>query len=130
MEALKPPQEQTLLIVDDEPLMTDVFRQYMSKRGYRVLTASSGEEALRMVAAEKEALSLVITDLTMPDMDGAELARRLYALAPGLSVMIATGHDLDLAALGGPTNVVQVIRKPYQNRILAESIREILGNGE
>jgi CheY-like chemotaxis protein len=120
-------REETLLIVDDEPLMTDVFRQFMTKRGFRVLTAASGKEALQIIDAEAPGVDLIITDMTMPDIDGAALAHRLYAQLPQVPVMIATGHDLDTAALGLPPNVVEVVRKPYQNRRLAERIREILG---
>jgi two-component system cell cycle sensor histidine kinase/response regulator CckA len=125
MEASMPPPEETLLIVDDEPLMTDVFRQFMTKRNFRVLTAASGEEALRIVA-EADRVDLIITDMTMPDMDGATLARRLYEKLPDVPVMIASGHDLDPLTMGVTPNVVEVVRKPYQNRRLAERIREIL----
>jgi DNA-binding NtrC family response regulator len=126
MEASMPPQDETLLIVDDEPLMTDVFRQFMSKRGFHVVTAASGEEALRVINENLDAVDLIITDMTMPDLNGAELARRLFELVPQVPVMIATGHDLDPVALGMTPNIVEVVRKPYQNRRLAERIREIL----
>jgi two-component system cell cycle sensor histidine kinase/response regulator CckA len=126
MEAVTPSCNETLLIVDDEPLMTDVFRQYMSRRGYYVLTADSGQKALQTMADDDGHIKLIITDLTMPDIDGAELARLLQRSAPSIPVLIATGHDLDLATSDLPTNVVEVIRKPYQNRLLAMRIREIL----
>jgi len=126
MEAVMPPQDETVLIVDDEPLMTDVFRQWMTKRGFRVLTASSGREAMETLAVEAGAIRLVITDLTMPDMSGQELARSLYARAPTLPVLIATGHDLDASEIDLPPNVVEIVRKPYQNRVLADRMREII----
>jgi len=126
MEAVMPPHDETLLYVDDEPLMTDVFRQYMTRRGYRVLTAASGEQALRIMAHEGGMVRLIITDMTMPDMDGEELARRLAEIAPTAPVLIATGHDLAPGEMDLPSNVAEVIRKPYQNRHLAERIREIL----
>lgn len=117
--------EATLLIVDDEPLMTDLFRQAMSRRGFRVLTAAGGREALEIVAAN--AVQLVITDMTMPGMDGAALANALYAQIPQLPVLIATGHDADAIQLGLQSNVIGIIRKPYQHKVLAEQIRKILG---
>jgi CheY-like chemotaxis protein len=115
---------QALLIVDDEPLMTDLFRQFMTKRGYRVLTASSGPEALAVVQTAQGEVNLVITDMTMPGMDGLEMARRLRELRPDLPVLIATGHDNSETPL--PSNVVGIIQKPYQNRVLAERIQQIL----
>jgi DNA-binding NtrC family response regulator len=115
----------TLLIVDDEPLMTDLFRQFMSRQGFRVLTASGGKEALESVAAET--VHLVITDMTMPGMDGAALAHALFAQRPDLPVLIATGHDADAVQTGLPSNVVGIVKKPYQHKALAQQIREILG---
>ncbi len=126
MEAPMPPQDETLLIVDDEPLMTDMFRQSMTKRGFRVLTASSGSEAITAMETAGGAIRLVITDMTMPDMSGQDLSRCLYTLTPMVPVLIATGHDLDPGEMELTPNVVEIVRKPYQNRALAERIREIL----
>lgn len=130
MDASSPPHEaHTLLIVDDEPLMTDVFRQYMTKRGYRVRTAASGREALESVGTPPPA-DVVVTDMTMPDMDGAGMARGLLAVAPGVPVIIVTGHDLDQKTLDLPPNVVEIVRKPYQPAALAERIAEIVAGRE
>jgi CheY-like chemotaxis protein len=118
--------EDTLLIVDDEPLMTELFEKFMSKRGFRVLTAASGPEALRIIEHEKDNIRLVLTDMTMPVMDGLALARELLKFVPSVPVMLATGHDADLETAGGLPNVISVVRKPYQNRDLAEQIRELL----
>ena len=122
--------EETLLIVDDEPLMTELFEKFMSKRGFRVLTAASGAEALQIVEREQERIRLVLTDMTMPVMDGLSLARQLAARNPTLPVMLATGHDADMETARGLSNVVAVVRKPYQNRVLAEQIRDLLAAHE
>lgn len=116
----------TLLIIDDEPLMTELFRQYMTRRGYRVLTASSGAEALILLAAEAEPVALVITDRTMPQMDGIEVARALEAAYPALPVLMATGYDVDIDPDAIPSNIVGVVQKPFQNSALAKLIQEIL----
>lgn len=117
----------TLLVVDDEPLITDLFRQFMTKRGYRVLTAPSGAQALATVEAE-DTLALVITDMTMPEMNGLEIASRLAQIRPHLPVLIATGHDAEGALANLPSNVVGIVQKPFQNKLLAERIHEILGS--
>jgi len=116
---------ETLLIVDDEPLMTDIFQQFMTRRGFRVLTAATGQEALATVTAQGEAIKLVMLDITLPDMSGIEVARRLAENAPALPVVIASGHDID-SSLALPPNIAEVVKKPYQNRVLAERIREII----
>ena len=116
---------ETLLIVDDEPLMTDLFQQFMTKRGFQVLSAATGQEALATVAAQGEIIKLVMLDLTLPDMSGIEVARRLAESAPALPVVIASGHDLD-PFLALPSNIVEVVKKPYRPRVLAGRIREII----
>jgi DNA-binding NtrC family response regulator len=123
-----PSTPETLLIVDDEPLMTDLFRQFMTKRSFRVLMATSGQEALDMVQTEAGSVQMVITDMTMPGMDGIALARALEVRAPGLPVIIATGHETDAANMTFPANVIEIVKKPYQNRLLAQRIREFLDN--
>lgn len=118
--------EDTLLIVDDEPLMTELFEKFMSRRGFRVLTAATGAEALQIVKREQDRVRLVITDMTMPSMDGVTLARELQKLAPYIPVMIATGLGADLETADDPPNIVCVVRKPYRNLMLLEQIREVL----
>jgi len=115
-----------LLIVDDEPLMTELFEKLMFKRGFAVLSAASGEEALQILEADAKAADLVITDMTMPQMDGLALAAELLRRYPKLPVMLATGHDADMSIAAGLPNVVSVVRKPYQHRALAETIRSFL----
>jgi CheY-like chemotaxis protein len=119
------PQEETLLIVDDEPLMTDLFLQYMSRQGYRVLVAASGQEALDIVSVEGDTIRLIVMDKTMPEMDGVEAARVLSESAPTIPVLIASGHDAGISENTLP-NIVGIVQKPYQNRVLAERIRQIL----
>ena len=125
-EAL-PTDEKVLLIVDDEPLMVDFFKQAMSKRGLKVFGSASGAEALALIESGEHGIELVVSDMSMPGMSGVELANRLMEIDPKLPILIATGHDTTTAQIGAPPNVIEVIRKPYQARALADRIREILG---
>ncbi len=118
--------EDTLLIVDDEPLMTELFQKFMTKRGFHVLTAASGAEALRVIEQHQVRIRLVLTDMSMPGMDGLALAREIGRRIPSLPVMLATGHDADMETARGIPNVVAVVHKPYRNRVLAEQIRALL----
>ena len=122
--------KETLLIVDDEPLMTDLFQQMMSRHGYRVIAAHNGQEALTLVEKGECPVHLVIMDMTMPGMNGLETAQALQNRAPSIPILIATGlaADLDTATL--PTNVMGLIQKPYYSRILLEQIRAILDTTE
>jgi CheY-like chemotaxis protein len=118
--------EHTLLIVDDEPLMTELFEKFMTRRGFHVLSAASGPEALQIVEREQNRIGLVLTDMTMPVMDGLALASELGRRRPDLPVMLATGHPADMGIANGLPNVVAVVRKPYKNGVLLEQIREVL----
>lgn len=118
--------EGLLLIVDDEPLMTDLFIKIISKRGFEVISANDGESALEIVRSRNSDLSLVITDMTMPGMDGVGLSRALEQIAPSLPVLIATGLDTDFGELQAPSNVVGIVTKPYQTNTLMDTIRTIL----
>ncbi len=118
-----------LLIVDDDPLMTELFQKYMSKHEFDVATAASAVQALKIVEAEQSGIRLVLTDMTMPTMDGLSLARELGHRHPALPVILATGHDVGMEAANDLPNVVAVVRKPYQNRALAALIRQILQHG-
>jgi len=106
--------------------MTELFRQYMTRRGFQVLVATTGAEAIR-IAGQEAGISLVMTDMTMPGMSGVQLAEALLTELPGVPVMIATGHDASSGIEGMPTNVVAVVQKPFQNRDLIRNIRSILG---
>ena len=120
------PQAETLLIVDDDPLITDLFRHGMTKRGFRVLTATGGQEALAILREEGSAVNLMISDITMLDMDGIALARAVCACAPGVPVLIATGHAADASRSDLPPNVIGIVQKPYHTRALADRIRVAL----
>ena len=116
----------TLLIVDDEPLMTDLFRQYMTRIGYQVLTAGCASEALDIICEKGATVQIVVTDMSMPGMSGKELAETLQNLKPQIPVIITTGVDTSDASAQTSPNVVLMLQKPYQNRLLAEKIAEIL----
>jgi len=119
-------QEGMILIVDDEPLMTDLFVKAMTKRGFRVIAAHDGPTAIEIVRLRNMDLSLVITDMTMPAMDGVTLSRELEKIAPNLPVLIATGLYADVEQLQAPPNVVGIVSKPYRASELTDTIRTIL----
>jgi CheY-like chemotaxis protein len=127
MEVKTPqPNTETLLIVDDEPLMTDLFRQMMSRQGYTVLTANGGREALSLLEGKEAEVSLIVMDMNMPDMNGLETAQALQQQTPGIPILIATGLGADVSDANVPSNVIGIVQKPYQGRTLAERIRTIL----
>jgi len=119
-----------ILIVDDEKLMRD-YLKYLLEPRYRVDTASSGEEALRMI--EEEVYDLVFVDLRLPGMDGIELIRRINELSPGTQTIAMTSYGLieiesvsRLMKLGA----FDCIQKPPIPEELEQKVEEAIKKGK
>jgi PAS domain S-box-containing protein len=116
-----------ILLVEDEAALRGLCECALSDLGYRVSTAASGEEALALVEDERLEPDLVVTDVVMPGMSGAEMAERLRADRPGLRVIYMSGYPDDAIAqhgvLGQNTPFMQ---KPFTVRSLALKLREAL----
>ena len=80
----------TVLYAEDESTIRDAVAEALSLAGFRVLTAESGYEALRLLT--QEAVDVLLTDIVMPGLDGVELARRAKTLRPELQVMFTTAY--------------------------------------
>ncbi len=112
-----------ILVVDDEALVCEAIAMMLSFDGYEVVTAGSGPAALALFAPGK--FDLVTTDYMMPEMNGAELARALKALAPDQPVIMITAHSDMLKSSGVPlTGVDGVVSKPFQLAELRTAIRQ------
>ena len=119
---------ETVLVVEDEPSVRMLVRAILQRRGYTVIEASSGVEALKLWDAHRDRVSLVLTDLVMPDgVSGQELARRLRADMPGLRVVFSSGYSAEIAGrelkLGVGENFLQ---KPFSADTLSEIVRRAL----
>jgi CheY-like chemotaxis protein len=105
--------KQTILIIEDEEDVRQMIALTLSLRGYDTVTASSGEEALRVAASRP--FDLVICDMKMPGMDGVETTARLRALCPSLRIVIATGFLSDAAlAACSAEGAIAYLRKPFE----------------
>jgi len=117
---------EVLLIVDDEPGMLQITRMILEKHNYRVLCANDGIEALAIIAQEKDPISLVLTDIAMPYMDGVALIRAIKKMRPGMAFIASTGqeetHTAELQALGVPS----FLTKPYDTPTLLTTVRDTL----
>jgi CheY-like chemotaxis protein len=112
-----------ILVVDDEPQVCEAIAMLLTFDGCEVVTAGSGKAALALFAPGK--FDLVTTDYMMPEMNGAELARALKALAPGQPVIMITAHSDMLKSSGvSLTGVDQVVSKPFQLAELRTAIQQ------
>jgi PAS domain S-box-containing protein len=113
----------TILVVDDEKIVLRIAQTTLEMRGYRVVTASDGREAIEQVERHPE-ISLVLLDLTMPVMGGEEAIDRIVAAQPGIRVIVSTGYDhREAVARFSQKQVTAFLQKPYTSRQLAEKVQ-------
>lgn len=113
-----------VLVVDDEEGVRQVLRRILEEDGFTVIEADNGSSALQAVRRSKGNISLVITDITMPVMDGLELARALQASNPGVPFLFITGKDPALVAQAGPN--ARVLLKPFGPALLLQTVRRLI----
>ncbi|MGD9949809.1 MAG: response regulator [Desulfobulbus sp.] len=120
---------ETILFVDDEEDIVTMRTRMLSYLGYRVLPATSPEQALGYFSRGEEQIDLVITDHTMPRMTGLQLATEIMTTAPNIPIILCSGYSeavtLEEALEAG---VRRFLAKPVDMRLLALAIREILPN--
>jgi two-component system, cell cycle sensor histidine kinase and response regulator CckA len=118
----------TVLLVDDEEVIVDVGSDMLKLLNYSVLTARSGAEALSVFEAHQDRIDLVILDMIIPDMDGAQIFQRLKQLAPNLKVLLASGYSLKGKAAALLENGCSgFIQKPFNLQALSRKIEAIMG---
>ncbi len=117
-----------ILFIDDEPVITEVGRVLLKQLGYHVTAMEDSIEALEKFSQQPEAYDMVITDLSMPKLNGDGLAQKLMRIRPDIPIILCTGHDkktwekkaLDLG-------IRKMLVKPFSRSALAEIVRNILG---
>jgi signal transduction histidine kinase/predicted Ser/Thr protein kinase len=121
---------ETLLFVEDEPLVNQSMCRLLRRKGYRVVSARGGNEALELANQHASAVDLLITDVMMPDMNGIELARELRKSKPGLKVLYTSGYSADVV---GDVNIwgnrVEFLQKPVPPNVLIDRVRQMLEEG-
>jgi DNA-binding response OmpR family regulator len=114
----------TVLVVDDEPEITEVVRRYLEQDGYRVVSAADGRAALAMFHQEKP--HLVLLDLMLPEIDGWEVARQIRAAGTAPIIMLtARGDEVD-RLLGLGLGADDYITKPFSPREVVARVRAVL----
>lgn len=118
---------QTVLVVDDEPLVRNMVKTTLERCNFRVLLAASGQEALEIFAGQPDTISLVLLDLAMPGLGGESVIPRLRSIRPDVEVIISTAYDeREAMARVGGHRVRAIIQKPYTSGALAEQIRGLV----
>jgi len=124
--ALADQTKDTILIVDDEPMVLNVAKDMLHALNYRVVTAASGREAVQQFTANKERICLVVLDMIMPEMGGDETFDRLRQIDPAVVVLLASGYGID----GQASDIVQkgcggFIQKPFRLDEFSRQIKKL-----
>jgi PAS domain S-box-containing protein len=117
---------ETILLVEDQEGIRELVHEVLKRRGYSVLCASDGNEALRIAEECKESIDLLVTDIIMPNVGGQELASRLAQVRPRMKVMFMSGNP-DQAFLSGDLGAgAVVLQKPFPLDTLLHKVRSLL----
>ena len=116
------PTRETILLVEDEPAVRRLFMLALTHAGYRVYPARNGQEALKLFDEHGDTIDLLLTDLKMPYMDGAELARHLRARRKTLKMIAISGY----AGGADPQLTADFLAKPFSRHELLAKVREVL----
>jgi CheY-like chemotaxis protein len=120
--------DETIFLVEDEPVLREMARDILEEYGYRILEASSGKEALDMWTLTRGKIDLLLTDMIMPDgVSGAELAQRLLVAQPHLKVIYTSGYTANEvnAEMLARTHA-RFLQKPYSHDTLVKAVRDAL----
>jgi len=121
---------ETILVVEDEDAVRSMVREALEARGYRVLVARNGVEALDLAGRYGDYIDLLVTDVIMPQMNGAELAQRLARLRPGLRVLFVSGYTDDaVIRVGVLEQRTAFLQKPFSLDVLGRTVRDVLDKG-
>ena len=116
-----------LLVVDDEPMVRLVMTTVLSARGFDVLEAEDGHQALRIFRERRDDIRAVLLDMSMPGMDGAETSRELHRLRPEIPVVLLSGlNERDTVDFTAGTELAGFLPKPFKPAALVDKVREVL----
>jgi PAS domain S-box-containing protein len=121
---------ETVLVVEDDPLVRKVTVRSLEAAGYQVIAAGNGREALEIAANEEVSFDLLLTDLIMPGLNGIQVADAMRHDHPGLRVLYMSGYAYDVIAKAGVLDPgIEILRKPFLASRLQERVRRALDSG-
>jgi CheY-like chemotaxis protein len=119
--------QEHILFVDDEVLLTSMISQMLSQMGYHVTAYNNPLEALEQFRLTPEQFDLVISDVTMPQMGGHDMAEKMMKIRPGLPVLLCTGYNANVSeTMASSIGARALIYKPLVRHELSTAIRNIL----
>ncbi len=118
---------ETILVVEDHEQVRKLARTILEHRGYTLLAAENGKEAMKILASRDEPVHLLLTDVVMPEMNGRELFLKAKEMRPGLKVLYMSGYtDNVIAHRGVLEKGIAFLQKPFTVEALTSKVREVL----
>jgi CheY-like chemotaxis protein len=118
---------ETILLAEDNKMVSEVTHELLRRLGYPVLTAENGARALEILDRHDGPIDLLLTDVVMPEMNGRDLFERAARKRPGIQVLYMSGYTDDVIAHRGVLDEgVPFIQKPFTMDLLATKVREVL----
>jgi CheY-like chemotaxis protein len=125
--ALPKPEGTTILLVEDDELMRSLTRQLLVEHGYQVIEAGDGKSALDRLAAQKDGIDLLLTDVVMRGMSGPELATRVGESFPSVKTIYMSGYTGELIAEREILKSgIALLEKPFTRTALLKAIHSVL----
>ena len=114
--------QETILLVEDEPAVRQLFATALSRAGYKVFEARNGEEAVKLFELHASEVDLLLTDMRMPFMGGADLAKELRSRKTGLKLICISGYPGSLHTL----DTADFLAKPFSRDEMLRKVRDVL----
>jgi CheY-like chemotaxis protein len=126
-----PSGTETILLVEDEPMVRGIAREALLMSGYTVLEAGEGAEALDLARSHPGEIDLLMTDVVMPGISGRKLAEQIAAVRPGIRVLFMSGYTDEMVRRQGIADTgAAFIQKPFTAAELARAVRAALDSTE
>jgi DNA-binding NtrC family response regulator len=123
------PPQRIILVVDDEPGVRRLACQMLEREGFKTIEAETGRQALAALVSHPGRVSLVVSDVRMPEMNGVELEQAIREEWPALPVILISGEITREWVLRLVREVpLRLLRKPFDQGELLEKVRELLGD--
>ncbi|HSR54274.1 MAG TPA: PAS domain S-box protein [Acidobacteriota bacterium] len=119
--------QECILVVDDDGSIRELAAHMLEKNGYAVLTAKGGSQAIDLYRRQGHSISLVLLDMTMPQMDGKQTFRELLKLDPEVRVVLSSGYNEESVGELMEEGLSGFLQKPYRPRDLLQTVRRALG---
>jgi two-component system, cell cycle sensor histidine kinase and response regulator CckA len=117
---------ETILLVEDDAAVRELIAKVLSDRGYRLLDAANGKEALRIAQEFSGEIHLILTDIVMPEMSGMELVSRIAQARPAARALFVSGYIGEAIDQAGLNPTIAILTKPFTPVSLLRKVREVI----